>query len=175
MRRSNHIVTHSEALLRQLQEFASQLTQEQFRAPVHLLNGSTLGQHLRHVIEFYAALQHGYPSGVVNYDKRQRDHALESCPRLAGTQLAGFQGCLDRVDKPLVLEQCYDPSGKEVIRIATSYQRELVFNLEHTVHHMALVRIGATHFGIALPTGFGVAASTQQYRQHVHRNLPADR
>jgi hypothetical protein len=50
--------------------------------------------------------------------------------------------------------------------VSTNYYREVIYNLEHTIHHMALIRVGINELGnIDLPKDFGVAPSTIKYKQ----------
>jgi hypothetical protein len=66
----------------------------------------------------------------------------------------------------LVLEACYDDQSVESITISTNYYREIAYNLEHTIHHMALIRVGLNEVsGIQLPDDFGVASSTVKHRK----------
>lgn len=146
-------------LLTQLREVMNQLDDGQYARPVTTLSGSTLGQHIRHILEFYIELHKGYETGVVDYDQRERDHAIETDKRVAIFHLNRIAGNLDKPDRQLLL-------NVETLSIPTNYYRELVYNLEHTVHHMALIRIGINAVAeIAIPDGFGIAASTLKYRQ----------
>ena len=48
----------------------------------------------------------------------------------------------------------------------TNYYREIAYNLEHTIHHMALIRVGLRELGdIAVDDSYGVASSTLKYRK----------
>jgi hypothetical protein len=48
----------------------------------------------------------------------------------------------------------------------TNYYREMAYNLEHTIHHMALIRTGINDVSrISVPENFGVAISTMKYRK----------
>jgi hypothetical protein len=48
----------------------------------------------------------------------------------------------------------------------SNYYREVMYNLEHTIHHHALIKVGIEHFtSLQLPESFGVAPSTMQYRE----------
>ena len=83
----------------------------------------------------------------------------------AGLLTEVHQG-LNRENKDLQLEACYDEHAESPITLATNFYREVAYNLEHTIHHMALIRVGITEVSdIELPEEFGVASSTIKYRQ----------
>jgi hypothetical protein len=48
----------------------------------------------------------------------------------------------------------------------TNYYREIVYNLEHTIHHMALIRVGLKELAsIELPENYGVASATVKHKK----------
>jgi hypothetical protein len=150
----------------QISESLEQLSCEQYSRPSKILFGATIGQHVRHVIELFICLQNGYHTGVVNYEKRKRDYAIENDKDFAATLLQSIYLTLDKTNKDLVLETTGDEHSTENIAIQTNYYREIAYNLEHTVHHMALIRVGITEVSnIEVPNSFGVASSTIKYRQ----------
>ena len=150
----------------QISESLEQLTCEQYCKPSKILFGATIGQHVRHIIELFICLDNGYNTGVVNYEKRKRDHAIETDKHFAASLLKSIYLTLDKVNKDLVLEASFDDHSEESVSINTNYYREIAYNLEHTVHHMALIRVGITEVSnIEVPSSFGVASSTIKYRQ----------
>ena len=68
-------------------------------------------------------------------------------------------------DKPLLLEVGYDRGSEDSVTIATTANRELVYNIEHAVHHMAIMKIGVREVApyVKLSPDFGIAASTIRY------------
>jgi hypothetical protein len=66
-----------------------------------------------------------------------------------------------------LLELDYAVNPAEMQKVPTNFLRELVYNIEHAVHHMALIRIGVREVAphITLPPDFGVAASTIRHQQ----------
>jgi hypothetical protein len=153
-------------LLLQLQQALENLTDHQYTAPVELLSGSTIGSHVRHLIEFYLELIKGYDSGHVNYDKRKRDHSIESHRWVALEKLEEIGSAIIRPDKELVLSANFTAGEDGPLEVRTNYFRELIYNLEHTVHHMALLRVGiGAVSSLVLPPAFGVAMSTLKFRQ----------
>ena len=66
------------AILGQLTDVIHQMDEKDFCKPSETLSKSTVGQHLRHTVEFFICLEQGFEKGVVNYDKRQHDKLIES-------------------------------------------------------------------------------------------------
>jgi hypothetical protein len=150
----------------QLSGTLDQLSQEQYVQPCQTLLNATVGQHVRHIIELFQCLENGYGPGLVNYEKRKRDAMIESDKEFASSLLSEVHGGLDRPNKALRLEACYDENSESPITIDTNFYREVAYNLEHTIHHMALIRVGINEIAeITLPDEFGVATSTIKYRK----------
>lgn len=145
-------------LLEQLQLVITQLSDQQYTTPSPLLSNATIGQHIRHIIEFFSALNNGYDTGIINYDKRKRDYYIESDRHVAIYQLYEIHESFDKPDKVLLLVAEFD----QTVTISTNYFRELLYNLEHVIHHMALIRVAIT---IPLPESFGIASSTLKFRK----------
>ena len=150
----------------QLAETLKQIPQQDYVQPCNTLFKNTIGQHVRHIIELFQCLENGYDAGHVNYEKRKRDVAIETNKELACNLLDEIYARLNRPDRALVLEACYDDTSSQPVTISTNYFREIAYNLEHTIHHMALIRVGINEVsGIQLPDDFGVASSTVKHRK----------
>jgi uncharacterized damage-inducible protein DinB len=157
-------------ILNQLSTLVDQITADDFARPVESLSNATIGQHLRHTLEFFLCFQQGYQNGLINYDNRGHDKLIESdkfIARAAIGKISDFIAALQ--DKPLKLEAGYDFGKDLFVTIDTNATRELVYNIEHAVHHMAIMKIGVREIAayIALPSDFGIAASTVRYKEHV--------
>jgi len=150
----------------QLAETIRQLSPSQYVQPCSNLVNNTIGQHVRHIIELFQCLENGYSESTINYEKRKRDAAIENDKELALELLQKIYSGLGKPDKELVLQACYDDHSTEPISIPTNYYREIAYNLEHTIHHMALIRVGINEVSdIEIPDDFGVASSTVKHRK----------
>lgn len=162
----------AELSLVDLKNCLTQLDTISYTKPLQVYSGSTIGQHTRHIIEFYQCLLSQSETGVINYDKRIRNLNLET--NIPYT-IQSIDTIIERLYKEefredLSLESCYDTDNKEEFNIvSTNFTRELVYNIEHTIHHLAIIKIGviieAPH--VKLPAGFGVAPSTTRYKNTV--------
>jgi len=156
-------------ILSQLSDVIEQITDEDFRKPSQALSNSTIGQHLRHTLEFFICLEQGYELSVVNYDKRVHNKAMENDKQIAIQTINQIQEFVlsNQSDKVLKLEVGYQADSDEVVTIDTNYLRELTYNIEHAVHHMAIMKIGIREVAgyVNLPNGFGVAVSTLRYKE----------
>ncbi len=160
------LISSIQATLSDLERALTLLTSEQFARPLDVFSGSSVGMHTRHIIEFYQCIlqQPAHNQELTaNYDKRLRDLTLQSEPTVAVAALVKIRRELSHkrsADQVITLEaDCLDD---ESIQVASSFARELLYNLEHTIHHMALLRIGLRVLRpeIKLSDSFGVATST---------------
>jgi hypothetical protein len=141
-----------------------------YQSPLDLLSGSTIGQHTRHIIEFYTCLLEqsaGQTDPVINYAQRRRDHQIESQPDHAISLVNDLCTRLNDLD---AAQHCFldcTEHGQDNLLVASTIGRELIYNIEHTIHHLAIVKIAlkAAHPEIVLPEHFGVAPSTIRHRQ----------
>jgi len=156
-------------LLGQLIYVLNQITDSDFSKPIPVLSDSSVGQHIRHTIEFFLCLMDGANKGELNYDNRKHDKFIEQDRKLALSVINSINAFLskDLSDHQMDLVANYSLDGDELVRIPSSFLRELAYNMEHTIHHMALIKIGVKELGdyIQLPDHFGVASSTVRYQQ----------
>jgi uncharacterized damage-inducible protein DinB len=150
----------------QLSDSLNRLSDAEYTRPSNILFNATIGQHVRHIIELFLCLEKGYDEGVVNYEKRERDYKIETDKKFADVLLKEIYQRLNRPDKEMILEaEDYEDTAGSVA-IASNYYRELAYNLEHTIHHMALIRVGINEVSsVKLSDEFGVAYSTIKFRQ----------
>ncbi len=160
--------TASTTILEQLFDLLNQLDSAQFSASLPVLNGSSIGQHVRHVIEFYQCLMSGIEHGVIDYDARQRNLELETSLAFSLDTLKAIIETIESLEnpsQPLLLAVSYQPDKQEFID--TTLIREMVYMIEHSIHHYALIRIGIQeNFSeLEIPKYFGVAYSTIQHQE----------
>lgn len=159
----------SVANLGQLVDLLHQMEPEDYRRSLPILSGGSVGKHVRHIVEFYQCLFNGVPEKEVDYDARERNLFLETDLYFAGETLQEIMHQINRLaaDQLLYLRASYPPD--ETILIPTSMYRELIYNLEHCVHHQATIRIGVQTMArpYALDPAFGVAPSTIRHQQTV--------
>ena len=123
-----------------------------------------IGAHVRHCLDHVNAVLDPAPDGVVRYDGRRRQPTLETDRQMAAATLRRSAERLDALtretaDAPLVLESQVDRQGV-CVQVLSSLARELVFVLQHTIHHQALVGLLLAGRGVPVPNTFGYAPST---------------
>ena len=149
--------------LRALKGVILPLSDEQFAQPLDVLSDASVGQHVRHVLEFYLCLLNQAEEGAVNYDTRQRDPLLQTQVDAALNLMDHLIHRIDglRTTQPLTLAGDHGTDDPQPFEVPTNIQRELAFNLEHAIHHQALIKIGLRQLGQSTAaTTFGVAPST---------------
>lgn len=157
----------SDIAIQQLEDLRSvigQLSDEEFMRPLSLLDGVSIGKHIRHTLEFHQCL---FAEGkVISYDKRARNGKLEEVREEAFSHIddLGIRLRFVQLDRILNMSVQY---GDHELQVTTSVQREMAFLIEHTVHHMAILRIALTACfpHVCYNPEFGYADSTIRFRE----------
>jgi hypothetical protein len=154
-------------ILEQLKCVLLQFDANDYKKGLKILNNISIGQHTRHIIEFYQCLFEGYKIGYINYDSRCRDLKIESSLEYAILMIDQILEQLGNSndDADMILEVSL---GVGVLsKVTTTFQRELTYLIEHTIHHLAIINIAINELfpNIVVPKYFGVAFSTIQFQQ----------
>ncbi|MBX2900515.1 MAG: hypothetical protein KF775_12740 [Cyclobacteriaceae bacterium] len=161
-----HITDHVRADLEQLKNSIIKLTVNQFSQSLNLLSGASIGAHVRHILEFYICLLRA-KNQMVSYDVRERNRKLE-------TDLSYALYVIDELnvkiksltqDYALTLHSTLSINSDEPDSFSTTFYRELVYCLEHSIHHQALIKIGFKELKeeSMIAENFGVAPSTIRF------------
>ena len=155
-------------LLSQLDHIIQECKPDDFSRPLEELSGSTFGQHVRHTLEFFICLFDARNEKVVNYDNRKHDKLIETDRKLAQSVISSIFEFLDQNHEnfEISFEANYTEEEGRNQSMNSSFFRELAYNVEHAIHHMALMKIAVNQSlsYIKLPENFGVASSTVRYR-----------
>lgn len=153
--------------LLQITDLLEQLHQEEYTQKDELLSGSSIGMHTRHIIEFVQCVIHEDENCTVCYDNRKRDERLQSSPILAKEAIENILESLGSIDelKRIKLVGCYGTDSHHDFTIDSTIQRELAYNIEHAIHHMAIIKIAVKQLfpDVSLPENFGIAHSTVRH------------
>ena len=159
--------TATHEIFGQLIDVIGQLDDEDYACSLNVLSGNTIGKHVRHILEFYDLLVNSYQTGQLNYDRRERDLLLEISPDEAILRIRRINQAIQHLDlnRPLQLEA---ELSDYPVQIVSSFDRELLYNIEHAIHHMALIQIAIRNafLHVVMPPHFGVAYSTVQHQAH---------
>lgn len=147
--------------LKSLQGLLEKINKDEYQYRSAMLGTNSIGQHVRHIAEMIQCMLNGYDEGVVDYDARKRDARIETNIFFTVSLLQQFMEDIQRPDRGLTLQQhlCSE-------MIHTTYYRELHYNTEHAIHHMALIRVALREMNIDIvDENFGVANATIQYKK----------
>lgn len=161
-------VAHENLL--QLKDLLQNIKTKDYTSQSEVLSEATVGQHIRHILEFYLLLVSGSFSGTICYDKRQRDIRIEESPQFAMETIDRLLAGIDSLDVHLTVkfegDFTVNASGDNFIQ--SSVGRELAYCIEHSIHHQAIIKAGLIAMGLSGLTNeyFGIAYSTIRYREN---------
>jgi uncharacterized damage-inducible protein DinB len=160
-----NVIESSKSTLLTLHQVISQLNDEEYSTPLTILSNSSIGMHTRHILEFYSCL---FENGTeINYDKRQRNLAVQSSIEKCEEMLLQIVQKISTLSDDKLMEKVtLTNDEEESLPVQSCLARELQYNVEHTIHHSALLKIGIISLknDIEMPETFGVAPSTLKYQ-----------
>ncbi|MBI1221140.1 MAG: hypothetical protein GC180_00940 [Bacteroidetes bacterium] len=152
----------------QLEYLTDQLPEGTYAESLDILNGNSIGKHCRHILEAFENMESGLPNGTVDYENRKRQIIYEVDPDAFIERLAKLIRNLSKAEKSTPLKVRHEPFPDQLDaqEFKSSLGRELLFNMEHMIHHMAIIRLAATHQNLdnCLLPEFGIAFSTLNYQ-----------
>lgn len=157
--------------LQQLNKLLLSLTNEQYNKKVAHLGNASIGGHTRHVIELLQCAIDGYSTGEVDYVNRKRNLLLETDRMFAQSVLQQLDGLIKVPDRQLSLVVEQIEGVIELTNVTTTYYREVVYNTEHTIHHLALIKVAIIDMKLdIIDNDFGMAYSTIKYQATLEKN-----
>lgn len=133
--------------------------------------GSTIGQHMRHILDHYVSLM-GADHSVVDYDLRHRGSGVETDVVQARAQIAAVLAWAERLDEaaltqPITVVCEVSLCRTERAQVGSTLGRELMFLSSHMVHHQAIVAMIAKALSVPVEAGLGLAPATRTYLRAV--------
>ncbi len=167
--RRRFLIEINQTWLRQALALAERLDDAVYTASPNGLEPHRAGAHLRHVLEFYSCFLGGVERGLVDYDARRRETAIESSTRAAAERIREIMRALSRLEAShedsRMFVRMEDADAAEVTApwLKSSVNRELQVLSSHTIHHFALISMTLRALGVDMDATFGVAPSTLSY------------
>lgn len=132
---------------------------------------SSIGTHIRHIIDHYLALKDGLDTGHINYNVRHRHSQAEQFIEIATKALVEIKAWLASLDQskfslPIMVTTEIDISYTKSAKCASTFERELVFVSSHAIHHYALIRVICAMQNKTIPDIFGFAPATITHSQN---------
>ena len=162
------LVAYNLSVLEKIDQVLVQLNDEEMARPSELLFGSSIGQHFRHILEFYECLLGHVRDGAFSYDRRRRNLLIETEVTAARASAVRSISLLQELgeDKVMAMESEL-PGSTYVSSQMTTLKRELAYLADHGVHHLAMIRIALEQElkHVSFPDHLGVAASTRNFRE----------
>jgi uncharacterized damage-inducible protein DinB len=149
--------------LSQCLELLNSLSESDYQASNN--HSSSIGGHVRHILDRFQSFFLGLPKQHIDYDKRGRDKSVENNLESAKFALASAQRQLDglelnQVGRPqLVITETVHNQGLTA-QVASTAERELMSLVTHSTHHLAIIALLARALGRSVDSSLGKAPST---------------
>ncbi|KAJ2063532.1 hypothetical protein GGI17_001607 [Coemansia sp. S146] len=159
--------------LTELSKTISALTDAKYTSESHALPGSTIGKHVRHILDHFSLLFSALaidPHPTVSYSRRERNSfaqdsvagGVASIEAMAQTARDLRNQANARPTDPITISDTM-PGGNDEQFVST-LGRELWFCTHHMIHHNAIIASLMHEFGLHPPTQFAYAPSTIKHK-----------
>lgn len=149
---------------RLLHTVISTLPVNAYQQKIPALYQASIGDHTRHIVEILQCAVYGHGTGVIDYHNRERNLTLAEDPSLALESLQKL--LLDCKRENKAVNVIHGDANQHEGQVLSTYYREILYNVEHTIHHMALIKVALYYLGVEhLPDGFGMAYATLNFQK----------
>lgn len=143
----------------------SVMTDEQYCMRAKPYIESSIGEHLRHILDLYLAVQQSSEDSHVDYDIRRRGALVEVCRETGLKELNAIKSWLvglshDMAHEPITVMTEVSVVDTLVAKVPSTLLRELIFVSAHAIHHYALMTISARLCDFHTPRDLGIAPAT---------------
>ena len=142
---NQNCASSSRVIFNQVIDILNTLSDEDYSKGLDVFNGSTVGKHFRHILDFYNCVLIGAQHGELNYAHRDRSPSIETNTSLAKDAFIELQQKLDTVSDTTrlkVLTDFHCDDNQQNVFVDSSVGRELMYAYDHAVHHLAIIKIG---------------------------------
>lgn len=154
--------------IQQCDQILSIITQEDYIDGAR--NSSSIGAHIRHILDRFHCFFVGMPEASIDYDARKRDPEIEKNVEAAMFALESVARRIERLrqlpfcNELIVVKESVLPSSPAV-DIPSTLERELMGLITHSIHHLAIIALLAKSYGHKMDSDFGKAPSTIVYER----------
>ena len=131
---------------------------------------SSVGAHIRHILDRFHCFLAGMPAGSIDYDARKRDKSIENNLDAATFALVSISrridtmAALDDLGTSITVRESVHHQGAAVTMTST-VGREMMGLVTHSIHHLAIIALIVKSYGYEMDSDFGKAASTILYER----------
>ncbi len=152
----------------QMMGFIHSLSDEDYQFIAAPWFDSSIGQHLRHIIDLYRALVNAAETQQIDYDVRRRGASIETQRAVGIEELMEVRNWLsslsvDDIKKAATVKTEVALSAECVETFASSFGRELCFASSHLTHHLAIMAAIAKMAGKQVDPKLGLAPATASF------------
>ena len=156
--------------LKSLNNLLLLLNDKKYNQKIAFLGNASIGSHIRHIVELLKCVTEGYKVGTVDYLNRVRNLLIENDKAFALQEINDLSEKVIQSDKQMKIAiECNENNIPNFVN--SSYFREIVYNSEHAIHHLALIKVALREMKLEIVTDdFGMAYSTIKYLASQNKN-----
>ena len=159
--------------LEQLNDILVELERMPTQLADNVYREANIGQHMRHVFDHMLAIRLAIQEGLVDYDRRERGNEVETDRLMASQQLSLLRLWIQTEDfdnhKVSVASEI-DCENTQRMHFDSNLNREILYVINHSIHHAAHIKLLLEQFGINLPAHIGIAPGTASFNRHSERD-----
>jgi uncharacterized damage-inducible protein DinB len=149
----------------------SSLSDQQYQTKLEYF-GSSVGEHMRHILDHYSKLLESSGGAPVRYDERRRGTDVEVSRAAAIKVNEDVLQVLESqvVEKRdgselLTVSFMTDPITSSEDSSSSSLHRELLFCAHHATHHQFVIKLMMRELGQKADDSLGLAVSTKSFHR----------